>query len=81
MQVQRMGDAAMNAPTVEEEEALIGHWRELGGQPSYTVRGFFKQAAWTKMLDRFTGLPDIEDLEDSLNLVRHASTMTCVARP
>ncbi|CAE7213722.1 ogt-1 [Symbiodinium natans] len=32
-----MGDAAMNAPTVEEEEA-----------------------AWTKMLDRFTGLPDIE---------------------
>ena len=32
-----MGDIAINAPTVQEEEA-----------------------AWTKMLDRFAGLPDIE---------------------
>lgn len=32
-----MGDIAVSAPTVEEEEA-----------------------AWTRMLDRFAGLPDIE---------------------
>mmetsp|Transcript_52006 Transcript_52006/g.116711 ORF Transcript_52006/g.116711 Transcript_52006/m.116711 type:complete len:316 (-) Transcript_52006:98-1045(-) len=36
-EVQSMGDVAINAPTVQEEEA-----------------------AWTKMLDRFAGLPDIE---------------------
>lgn len=36
-EVQSMGDIAVNAPTVQEEEA-----------------------AWTKMLDRFAGLPDIE---------------------
>ncbi|CAK9112660.1 Mitochondrial import receptor subunit tom70 (72 kDa mitochondrial outer membrane protein) (Mitochondrial import receptor for the ADP/ATP carrier) (Mitochondrial precursor proteins import receptor) (Translocase of outer membrane tom70) [Durusdinium trenchii] len=36
-EVQSMGDIAVSAPTVEEEEA-----------------------AWTRMLDRFAGLPDIE---------------------
>ena len=36
-EVQSMGDIAVNAPTVQEEEA-----------------------AWTKMLERFAGLPDIE---------------------
>ena len=36
-EVQNMGDIAINAPTVQEEEA-----------------------AWTKMLDRFAGLPDVE---------------------
>ena len=32
-----MGDVAVNAPTVEEEEA-----------------------AWTRMLEKFAGLPDVE---------------------
>ncbi|CAJ1371575.1 unnamed protein product [Effrenium voratum] len=36
-EVQSMGDIAVTAPTVQEEEA-----------------------AWTRMLDRFAGLPDIE---------------------
>lgn len=54
-----MGDIAINAPTVQEEEA-----------------------AWTKMLDRFAGLPDIEVrvrcgpafLRDAIS----ACTYTCI---